>query len=149
MFFFFFKHKTAYEMRISDLSSDVCSSDLLTRQARAKREAAKAKRDAQQEALRQYVTDKGGTIKTPEQRQQSRQEYLARKASQPPKRDYNAPPWPQSLDALRAGCEEHGELVATHAAAIAARGWACDRLHATGLNQQRKANGNTAFIVTT
>src|SRR3546814_6710784 len=26
--FFFFKHKTAYEMRISDLSSDVCSSDL-------------------------------------------------------------------------------------------------------------------------
>src|SRR3546814_10042296 len=27
-FFFFFKQKTAYEMRISDLSSDVCSSDL-------------------------------------------------------------------------------------------------------------------------
>src|SRR3546814_16250944 len=27
-FFFFFKHKTAYEMRISDWSSDVCSSDL-------------------------------------------------------------------------------------------------------------------------
>src|SRR3546814_1555895 len=27
--FFFFKHKTAYEMRISDWSSDVCSSDLL------------------------------------------------------------------------------------------------------------------------
>src|SRR3546814_15377143 len=25
---FFFKHKTAYEMRISDWSSDVCSSDL-------------------------------------------------------------------------------------------------------------------------
>src|SRR3546814_15118798 len=29
MFFFFFKQKTAYEMRISDWSSDVCSSDLL------------------------------------------------------------------------------------------------------------------------
>src|SRR3546814_9205933 len=28
MSFFFFKHKTAYEMRISDWSSDVCSSDL-------------------------------------------------------------------------------------------------------------------------
>src|SRR3546814_4778122 len=28
MFFFFFKQKTAYEMRISDWSSDVCSSDL-------------------------------------------------------------------------------------------------------------------------
>src|SRR3546814_17631128 len=27
---FFFKQKTAYEMRISDWSSDVCSSDLLT-----------------------------------------------------------------------------------------------------------------------
>src|SRR3546814_1881650 len=28
--FFFFKQKTAYDMRISDWSSDVCSSDLLT-----------------------------------------------------------------------------------------------------------------------
>src|SRR3546814_10098429 len=28
--FFFFKQKTAYEMRISDWSSDVCSSDLGT-----------------------------------------------------------------------------------------------------------------------
>src|SRR3546814_6276215 len=29
LFFFFFKQKTAYVMRISDWSSDVCSSDLL------------------------------------------------------------------------------------------------------------------------
>src|SRR3546814_4561863 len=29
--FFFFKQKTAYEMRISDWSSDVCSSDLADR----------------------------------------------------------------------------------------------------------------------
>src|SRR3546814_12954095 len=29
LLFFFFKQKTAYEMRISDWSSDVCSSDLL------------------------------------------------------------------------------------------------------------------------
>src|SRR3546814_4819605 len=29
VFIFFFKQKTAYEMRISDWSSDVCSSDLL------------------------------------------------------------------------------------------------------------------------
>src|SRR3546814_2827804 len=28
VFFFFFKQKTAYEVRISDWSSDVCSSDL-------------------------------------------------------------------------------------------------------------------------
>src|SRR3546814_7172144 len=32
LFFFFFKQKTAYEMRISDWSSDVCSSDLLAKQ---------------------------------------------------------------------------------------------------------------------
>src|SRR3546814_7876859 len=31
VWFFFFKQKTAYEMRISDWSSDVCSSDLDTR----------------------------------------------------------------------------------------------------------------------
>src|SRR3546814_10928309 len=31
MFFFFFKQKTAYDMRISDWSSDVCSSDLICR----------------------------------------------------------------------------------------------------------------------
>src|SRR3546814_15998077 len=30
--FFFFKQKTAYEMRISDWSSDVCSSDLRARE---------------------------------------------------------------------------------------------------------------------
>src|SRR3546814_3579572 len=32
-FFFFFKQKTAYEMRISDWSSDVCSSDLIDKGA--------------------------------------------------------------------------------------------------------------------
>src|SRR3546814_20539898 len=32
MYFFFFKQKTAYEMRISDWSSDVCSSDLTVAQ---------------------------------------------------------------------------------------------------------------------
>src|SRR3546814_3211420 len=35
--FFFFKQKTAYEMRISDWSSDVCSSDLAAVCARAAR----------------------------------------------------------------------------------------------------------------
>src|SRR3546814_3441041 len=35
VFFFFFKQKTAYEMRISDWSSDVCSSDLLRHVLRA------------------------------------------------------------------------------------------------------------------
>src|SRR3546814_8306756 len=36
--FFFFKQKTAYEMRISDWSSDVCSSDLAQRLRRALRD---------------------------------------------------------------------------------------------------------------
>src|SRR3546814_10105711 len=35
--FFFFKQKTAYEMRISDWSSDVCSSDLRCRSEAGKR----------------------------------------------------------------------------------------------------------------
>src|SRR3546814_6853399 len=39
VFFFFFKQKTAYEMRISDWSSDVCSSDLGVSFAPAKRAA--------------------------------------------------------------------------------------------------------------
>src|SRR3546814_3767278 len=33
---FFFKQKTAYEMRISDWSSDVCSSDLIVHQCLAR-----------------------------------------------------------------------------------------------------------------
>src|SRR3546814_766930 len=37
--FFFFKQKTAYEMRISDWSSDVCSSDLCSRSAHARTDA--------------------------------------------------------------------------------------------------------------
>src|SRR3546814_7060012 len=38
MCFFFFKQKTAYEMRISDWSSDVCSSDLRCDVGRVARE---------------------------------------------------------------------------------------------------------------
>src|SRR3546814_6923440 len=39
IFFFFFKQKTAYEMRISDWSSDVCSSDLRVEQLELARRA--------------------------------------------------------------------------------------------------------------
>src|SRR3546814_3055194 len=38
-YFFFFKQKTAYEMRISDWSSDVCSSDLLEQASKRNRRA--------------------------------------------------------------------------------------------------------------
>src|SRR3546814_3244458 len=41
VYFFFFKQKTAYEMRISDWSSDVCSSDLSMEGFYAPAEAAK------------------------------------------------------------------------------------------------------------
>src|SRR3546814_3241087 len=46
--FFFFKQKTAYEMRISDWSSDVCSSDLA---------AAHAEFDAWSAYLGKWVDD--------------------------------------------------------------------------------------------
>src|SRR3546814_2584114 len=48
LYFFFFKQKTAYEMRISDWSSDVCSSDLQT----AKRDLGTAAHAAVEAALR-------------------------------------------------------------------------------------------------
>src|SRR3546814_7580922 len=48
--FFFFKQKTAYEMRISDWSSDVCSSDLrLQNQQLHQRQ-----QEQQQRMLQQY-----------------------------------------------------------------------------------------------
>src|SRR3546814_4676499 len=46
MFFLFFKQKTAYEMRISDWSSDVCSSDLETGVAIEDRAGRRAKQEA-------------------------------------------------------------------------------------------------------
>src|SRR3546814_8961107 len=50
MLFFFFKQKTAYEMRISDWSSDVCSSDLACRKdtATAYRHGARRPSDSAQ-----------------------------------------------------------------------------------------------------
>src|SRR3546814_10441598 len=43
-FFFLFKQKTAYEMRISDWSSDVCSSDLLAWMPLARKFASRHRR---------------------------------------------------------------------------------------------------------
>src|SRR3546814_18804168 len=48
-FFFFFKQKTAYEVRISDWSSDVCSSDLAALVAFAQ---AQIEREADDRAVR-------------------------------------------------------------------------------------------------
>src|SRR3546814_2951832 len=44
LFVFFFKQKTAYEMRISDWSSDVCSSDLVRSGAERRRRIGNAAR---------------------------------------------------------------------------------------------------------
>src|SRR3546814_18558985 len=52
--FFFFKQKTAYEMRISDWSSDVCSSDL-----RGSREADGGNRQADARPVRQEGCEEG------------------------------------------------------------------------------------------
>src|SRR3546814_10714087 len=52
MTFFFFKHKTAYEMRISDWSSDVCSSDLADSVTDARRAACDAPIHIAEQAVR-------------------------------------------------------------------------------------------------
>src|SRR3546814_5568681 len=54
-YFFFFKQKTAYEMRISDWSSDVCSSDLRM----AERDAAAVRIDALVGKTAQFRRDAG------------------------------------------------------------------------------------------
>src|SRR3546814_20404609 len=48
--FFFFKQKTAYEMRISDWSSDVCSSDLTAHRWSTPAASASPERNAMSEA---------------------------------------------------------------------------------------------------
>src|SRR3546814_4784945 len=50
--FFFFKQKTAYELRISDWSSDVCSSDLIALDAITRQQATFTRRDLAQFAFR-------------------------------------------------------------------------------------------------
>src|SRR3546814_9997282 len=55
--FFFFKQKTAYEMRISDWSSDVCSSDLRHRYQRI----APIRTDRRPVGLREVVCGAGDT----------------------------------------------------------------------------------------
>src|SRR3546814_4832809 len=60
LFFVFFKQKTAYEMRISDWSSDVCSSDLISERLHDVQDAATLQiSDAEAEALRQRLCNVG------------------------------------------------------------------------------------------
>src|SRR3546814_4185226 len=68
IFFFFFKQKTAYEMRISDWSSDVCSSDLEpVHEAQAQAEADRAQNPpaASQAAPQAAATPKAASAPKP------------------------------------------------------------------------------------
>src|SRR3546814_833148 len=58
--FFFFKQKTAYEMRISDWSSDVCSSDLLDAAAGVKAVAMLAMREGVRTSVLQDLLRQSG-----------------------------------------------------------------------------------------
>src|SRR3546814_15127163 len=84
IFVFFFKQKTAYEMRISDWSSDVCSSDLV-RQRRGGAESAGKPRPrmrAEQAFVEEAVGDEAGQAILPEvegrHRDQRRHEMFER-----------------------------------------------------------------------
>src|SRR3546814_15817131 len=59
MCFFFFKQKTAYEMRISDWSSDVCSSDLVAA-VKAVREATGMSLKDAHDLVRAHANRPGG-----------------------------------------------------------------------------------------
>src|SRR3546814_19187825 len=64
--FFFFKQKTAYEMRISDWSSDVCSSDLnVWSQTFADHEILVASRNPSATArqITQYLASQSGRVR--------------------------------------------------------------------------------------
>src|SRR3546814_3355841 len=56
LFVFFFKQKTAYEMRISDWSSDVCSSDLPCGRLRQRRRIGARTGKAQEKGRRRAST---------------------------------------------------------------------------------------------
>src|SRR3546814_5056686 len=58
---FFCKQKTAYEMRISDWSSDVCSSDL-ARGSRSRKSTTPSPKPAQQPALLQRLAAVRGRL---------------------------------------------------------------------------------------
>src|SRR3546814_12301445 len=62
MFVFFFKQKTAYEMRISDWSSDVCSSDLVTGVAPGGEEVPRPFVVAQGQALARPIDHDDGAV---------------------------------------------------------------------------------------
>src|SRR3546814_2965191 len=63
--YFVFKQKTAYELRISDWSSDVCSSDRLNRGLKPQQAAQRHKIDGPRRAAMHYSA-KHEAIRTPD-----------------------------------------------------------------------------------
>src|SRR3546814_10732041 len=89
MVFFFFKQKTAYEMRISDWSSDVCSSDLTYGSCMAWR-TAKGKDPTQRHRARPDRTARAGARRLVPTFLQSRRhgtlgDVAGRRTSRPPR----------------------------------------------------------------
>src|SRR3546814_13948054 len=81
VFVFLFKQKTAYEMRISDWSSDVCSSDLAT--ASAARDQHAHLRGLHRRELERITTGRGCGIRFKESRKADMSSSAAAPSSSP------------------------------------------------------------------
>src|SRR3546814_3791401 len=76
LFFFFFKQKTAYEMRISDWSSDVGSSDLLLREQSLRR----IERARLADRMAQHAVDEAESGEERDERHEDRDQRHQREA---------------------------------------------------------------------
>src|SRR3546814_3793097 len=71
-YFFFFKQKTEYEMRISDWSSDVCSSDLAEESEHQRRdEHRRHERAVEERRNGDKKTDRDGEFQDPKRRERT------------------------------------------------------------------------------
>src|SRR3546814_10285090 len=87
--FFCFKQKTAYEMRISDWSSDVCSSDLMAAQQIGGLETDDDRGELRQsriESERAAGADDRGRHREPDQRRADEQQFLPVPVAAAPRR---------------------------------------------------------------
>src|SRR3546814_10247401 len=100
-FIFFFKQKTAYDMRISDWSSDVCSSDLHRRSWLRYRGGANPARPAEPHAS--GADDEAMYRKAAEPRQMYCRRYARQQAHRPVYSTPRplAPGWNQKMQARR------------------------------------------------
>src|SRR3546814_2314949 len=100
VFFFFFKQKTAYEMRISDWSSDVCSSDLAARKRSGRRRTRKSAAGLRKSAWqRKRLRGRNPAL--------SLRRFPSRQRLPNPKRLPHLPPGLQKKRLLRKRSEEH------------------------------------------